>query len=923
MDDDIIHRVTTKNSEIGASNPDIQDLQWMEALRFSNKRASIINDDPSNFMFTIWFAISCYFPVITACLAPVANTLSVACVVEKWRDVKIIKEDGTIGHHYKKLDPPVYFVLNCLSLAIGCASNVVLLLHFTRKIGYIKSQIINITGWTLASIILMVDCIVFASVEIYNDFEKSIGFWCAAYTSGLYFGCTITLSIHYLGYRLRKYPPQFNLIPNERVVMIFTMLFSIWLSWGAAVFSAILDMSYCTALYFSMVSLLTVGLGDITPKTVASKIIVLAFSLSGFIILCLIIAITRGIITKSSGPIYFFSRVERKRRKVYNKVLSGELTLTDKESFDLIMKMRKVSKKNQKIRSIILTIVVFIAFWLFGALIFVFCEGWNYFIGIYFCFLCLLTIGYGDYYPTTGAGRAFFVVWSIMAIPLMSTLISTVGDTLYGMSESLDFALFKKFHMGIRDIFIKDNTDLNVYSPDRHEIVSDLDYVMSQDDENDLENTDTISREIRKVLSSTSTDTDKTIRNRKLTSNKPLSPIESQPESGSITLRTDVFNTSSPAVTINANVNPNENSISPSPVHPCIGITPNRTSTEVESLLSNDMNSSVLADAALLRKTSTNDVQPYTDLYDAFISDSNIDNEYSAMIGHHSKLEQLHKLLLVIKKMHGVTLLGENFELSYEQWSKLYQLDLLDRDDEDDDINPHFWIGPKTPLKYPLDQPHFVVLKLFNKIGEIITDLINDKEISRALNERNVPVTAGSHYRMSSTTTNAISSNISQPGFKTHLKPNDRPTPGAHYSQLHTHFEEGPHRLDDNDTNKSIRSQHTTNTNRSQGSYHTHTTHGTMHSLATAVSEIPHKMSLANLIPTDSDIANENSLNGVSSSYFLSDNSPHSVTVDYNNNEPYELLPEENLPPVMQFIRHGRNRSRKVRKKHRERSFSF
>lgn len=75
----------------------------------------------------------------------------------------------------------------------------------------------------------------------------------------------------------------------------------------------------------------------------------------------------------------------------------------------------------------------FLIFLLLGAMVFYFSEPWTYFEAVYFCCLCLLTIGYGDFAPTSNASRPFFVVWSLGAVPLMTILISNLGDTLFSV----------------------------------------------------------------------------------------------------------------------------------------------------------------------------------------------------------------------------------------------------------------------------------------------------------------------------------------------------------------------------------------------------------------------------------------------------------------------------------------------------------
>ena len=57
-------------------------------------------------------------------------------------------------------------------------------------------------------------------------------------------------------------------------------------------------------------------------------------------------------------------------------------------------------------------------------------QGLTYFQAIYFCYVSLLTIGYGDLSPTSNAGKPFFIVWSLIAVPTMTILISDMGDTV-------------------------------------------------------------------------------------------------------------------------------------------------------------------------------------------------------------------------------------------------------------------------------------------------------------------------------------------------------------------------------------------------------------------------------------------------------------------------------------------------------------
>ena len=65
----------------------------------------------------------------------------------------------------------------------------------------------------------------------------------------------------------------------------------------------------------------------------------------------------------------------------------------------------------------------------------------TYFEALYFCYVSLLTIGYGDLSPKSNAGKPFFIVWSLVAVPTMTILISDMGDTVIASYKRGTFTL--------------------------------------------------------------------------------------------------------------------------------------------------------------------------------------------------------------------------------------------------------------------------------------------------------------------------------------------------------------------------------------------------------------------------------------------------------------------------------------------------
>jgi len=108
-----------------------------------------------------------------------------------------------------------------------------------------------------------------------------------------------------------------------------------------------------------------------------------------------------------------------------------------REERDRFNTMRAIQDDNKRFKryfSLGMSIIAFGMLWCLGAVVFMRAEQdtqhMSYFDALYFCYVSLLTIGYGDFSPKSNAGKPFFVVWSLIAVPTMTLLISDLGDTV-------------------------------------------------------------------------------------------------------------------------------------------------------------------------------------------------------------------------------------------------------------------------------------------------------------------------------------------------------------------------------------------------------------------------------------------------------------------------------------------------------------
>lgn len=420
----------------------LNPLALKHALNVPIIAVTNLSVQPGEPWFVFWFFVSSYFPLLSGCLGPLANLISMVGLIEHWR-----KEVAT-GELVE--DRPPMVALNAVSFAFGIVGNISLLMNFSGTVRYMVSQLVCISCWMVATVTLLADVVV-----TNRDFTgpnpayvRTEGFWFGIFTTAMYGGCVLVLAINLLGCHLKKYPPIFNLDTKQRTLMVYTICFAVWLVVGAIVIKHMIEgLSYGASLYFCTVSMLTIGLGDILPGSHGAKVFVLVFSLIGVLIMGLIVAMIRQVVLSLGGPTIFWHQIEKERIQRLHQLKEAGLLLTSEEAFHEMRLIRRRAKVEQTNFSLLVAAFVFILFWLVGAVVFWACEEWLYFNAVYFCFLCLLTIGYGDFAPRTPLGRVFFILWAIAAVPLMTILISNFGDKLYDVADRFGVLLTRVFNV--------------------------------------------------------------------------------------------------------------------------------------------------------------------------------------------------------------------------------------------------------------------------------------------------------------------------------------------------------------------------------------------------------------------------------------------------------------------------------------------
>ncbi|KAL2135782.1 hypothetical protein VTI74DRAFT_6987 [Chaetomium olivicolor] len=415
-----------------------------------------------------WFASSA-FPMIAGTLGPVASAFSICALVKPWRQSFPPETDLQLASFIS--DPHWLTAINAIQLAVALFANMALLLNMTRRLSFTIAQPVTIVGWYISSLALVALTATAAGplvAEPADEFIWSQAFYYAIYSAVLYFFVASLMVVTYLGAQAGHYPKDFMLTPSQRTLMLQTIMLLLYLLLGALLFSKLEDWSYLDGVYWAAVTLFTVGFGDLHATTTLGRALLLPYSLVGIISLGLVIGSIRSLVLDRGKRRLGARMVEKKRRRTLQRMtkkgkddilvpikegppLSSVPTnssgLTEFErrehEFKLMRKIQEAAAHRRRWVAMGISTGTWLVLWMVGAKIFQECEdryqGWTYFDGLYFAYVSLTTIGYGDVTPVSNAGKSFWVFWGLLALPTMTVLISNAGDTIVkGIRDATD-----------------------------------------------------------------------------------------------------------------------------------------------------------------------------------------------------------------------------------------------------------------------------------------------------------------------------------------------------------------------------------------------------------------------------------------------------------------------------------------------------
>lgn len=145
---------------------------------------------------------------------------------------------------------------------------------------------------------------------------------------------------------------------------------------------------------------------------------------------------------KYASKVSAFEERHKKFAEVHNDLSDVEALHTE------IARLRKQAQREadaNELAELGYSACALVVFWLLGALIYHFMEGWSYGDSLYFNYVFFLTIGFGDFSPATDVGKVVFVIWALLAVPVMTNfVVSSVQSMVTHASRLLAMGTTQK-----------------------------------------------------------------------------------------------------------------------------------------------------------------------------------------------------------------------------------------------------------------------------------------------------------------------------------------------------------------------------------------------------------------------------------------------------------------------------------------------
>ncbi|KAH7067709.1 hypothetical protein BKA63DRAFT_522672 [Paraphoma chrysanthemicola] len=406
-----------------------------------NTRQVLARDEQRKSGLGRWWFASDICPLLAGTLGPLATGFTVCSLTGGWTSIIISDTDGE--YVQTETNQSWVIALNAVCLCLGLISNGLSLIPRWTLSAFVVCAIgLSIQCFGLAGLLIAV----YFSIQPHKWSTKTKftqAYYYAIFSSTFSFTTLLCVVLHGLGVVRKYYAKQAKMDINQTALFRQSISLTVYLLLGSAIFACIEGWAFLDALFWAEFTLLTIGLGgEVTTKTTLGRILLLPYAILGLVLVALLVISVQKLMR--GGRLHITNQLTERYLKQLQKTLTRDggpmCPMSNEYTFNLIRRIGPEAEKTCSRIVVTISITATLIILLGGAVVFKIAEAdqhWTYGASCYFAYTSLLTIGYGDYVPTSEAGKSFFVVWSLLAVPTLTIVINNSVAALWGTYRSL------------------------------------------------------------------------------------------------------------------------------------------------------------------------------------------------------------------------------------------------------------------------------------------------------------------------------------------------------------------------------------------------------------------------------------------------------------------------------------------------------
>ncbi|KAH7382112.1 hypothetical protein BKA66DRAFT_441717 [Pyrenochaeta sp. MPI-SDFR-AT-0127] len=387
-----------------------------------------------------WFALE-VCPLLTGTLGPLATGFSACSLTTGWTHIAVQNQDGI---HTRILENPTWFiVLNAITVGSGFISSATNFFCVWSKISFVICTVGLLIQSSILISLLIATRHSASWLKMSGNYHFTQAYHYATISAVLSIATLVCVFLHGFGLINKYYsvPPRMestraNLFRQFIALIAYLLL-------GAALYAHVENWSFLDSVFWADFTLLTIGLGGVlTPKTAIGRGLLLPYAIGGIALVALFVISVRRLLLKGRDRLtnHWVELSRERLEKSLLEMAETSVFMDEETTFNLVRRIPLDAERRCSRTAYALSVFFILVLLLGGASIFNLAEkdnSWTYGISVYFSYVSLLTIGYGDYIPNSESCKPFFVVWSLFSVPILTIFINNSVDTVYGTFRGL------------------------------------------------------------------------------------------------------------------------------------------------------------------------------------------------------------------------------------------------------------------------------------------------------------------------------------------------------------------------------------------------------------------------------------------------------------------------------------------------------